>query len=113
MKSRGDIYPYCAKALLLNAEDGKYSAEKDFLQGVLQAGGTVCAEEHVCARVQRAMEGERNHLTSVPLQLSVLIATGVTQIRHRTKLSKGQETTTGEYVARGCCGIVSGGFLSC
>lgn len=67
MKSGGDIYPYCAKTLLLNAEDGKYSAEKDFLQEDLRAGGTVCAEEHVCARVQRAMEGEResSHLRAL------------------------------------------------
>lgn len=30
MKRRGDAYPYCAKTLLLNAEDGKNSGESDF-----------------------------------------------------------------------------------
>lgn len=59
MKRTGDIYPYCAKTLLLNAEDEKCSGEKRFLQGALQVEGTVCAEEHICACVPRAMEREQ------------------------------------------------------
>lgn len=41
-------------------------------------------------------KGSRNHLSSTPLQTRFLIVTGVTQIRHQTKLSEGQETRTWE-----------------
>lgn len=94
MKRTGDIYPYSAKTLLLKAE---ILWGKIFLQGDLRAGGTVSAEEHLSACVWGGPWKESgNHLSSVPLQLRALIATGMTQIRHQTKLSKGQETAAGE-----------------
>lgn len=89
-----DICPYRVKMVLLNVDDEKYFRERCFCEETCGLW-TQSLWSSISVHVSHGQEKENgNHPSSMPVEKSILIATGMTQIRHQEKFFKGQETMT-------------------